>query len=286
MKTKTKVIVVGGGVVGVSTLYHLAKKGWSDVVLVERKELTSGSTWHAAGLLPLFNMSYSVGQLHKYAVNFYKTLEEETGQNVGFSVVSNIRLATTQDRMDEYHQYAGVAKTIGVNVKFLTPEDVKEIWPLCNTEGPENAENTIIEFLDYFCGYCKKIHPELMKLVKTRNDTRVIFLQYPILSESSKVIAEMVIAATYQNKGLEFHDELFSIKGSINQEKLEQVINKVGIDILKLRTDITKDEIKNIVRLSSFLASGAGARGTPTFFINEEFVPGYISSQQIKSLLK
>ena len=63
MKTKTKVVVVGGGVVGVSALYHLAKKGWSDVVLVERKELTSGSTWHAAGLLPLFNMSYSVGQL-------------------------------------------------------------------------------------------------------------------------------------------------------------------------------------------------------------------------------
>jgi dimethylglycine dehydrogenase len=131
MKTKTKVVVVGGGVVGVSALYHLAKKGWSDVVLIERKELTSGSTWHAAGLLPLFNMSYSVGQLHKYAVNLYKTLEEETGKNVGFSVVSNIRLASTKDRMDEYHQYAGVARTIGVDVKFLTPQQVKEIWPLC-----------------------------------------------------------------------------------------------------------------------------------------------------------
>jgi len=135
MKSKVKVVVVGGGVVGVSMLYHLAKKGWSDVVLVERKELTSGSTWHAAGLLPLFNMSYSVGQLHKYAVDLYKTLEKETGKNVGFSVVSNIRLASTKDRMDEYHQYAGVAQTIGVNVKFLKPEQVKEIWPLCNTEG-------------------------------------------------------------------------------------------------------------------------------------------------------
>ena len=83
MKTKTKVVVVGGGVVGVSALY-LAKKGWSDVVLVERKELTSGSTWHAAGLLPLFNMSYSVGQLHKYAVNLYKTLEKETGKKCRF----------------------------------------------------------------------------------------------------------------------------------------------------------------------------------------------------------
>ena len=112
MKSKAKVVIVGGGVVGVSALYHLAKKGWSDVVLVERKELTSGSTWHAAGLLPLFNMSYSVGQLHKYAVNLYKKLEEETGKNVGFSVVSNIRLANNKDRMDEYFQYAGVAKLL------------------------------------------------------------------------------------------------------------------------------------------------------------------------------
>ncbi len=135
MKSKSKVVVIGGGAVGVSTLYHLAKKGWSDVVLVERKELTSGSTWHAAGLLPLFNMSYSVGQLHRYAVKLYKSLEKETGKKVGFSVVSNIRLAQTKDRMDEYHQYAGVAQTIGVNVKFLKPEQVKEIWPLCNIEG-------------------------------------------------------------------------------------------------------------------------------------------------------
>jgi len=129
------VVAIGGGVVGVSTLYHLARKGWSDVVLVERKELTSGSTWHAAGLLPLFNMSYSVGQIHKYSVAHYKTLEEETGQNVGFSVCSNIRLARTKDRWDEFMYYAGVAKTIGVNVNILTPAQVKEIWPLCETDG-------------------------------------------------------------------------------------------------------------------------------------------------------
>jgi dimethylglycine dehydrogenase len=135
MRSHARAVVIGGGVNGVSALYHLAKKGWSDVALVERKELTSGSTWHAAGLLPLFNMSYSVGQLHKYAVNFYPTLEEETGLEVGFRRVSNIRLAMNQERMDEYHQYASVAATIGVRVDFLTPEQVKEAWPLCNIEG-------------------------------------------------------------------------------------------------------------------------------------------------------
>ena len=84
MRTQARAVVIGGGVVGVSTLYHLAKKGWSDSVLFERKELTSGSTWHAAGLLPLFNLSYSVGQIHRYSVALYKRLGEETGLDVGF----------------------------------------------------------------------------------------------------------------------------------------------------------------------------------------------------------
>ena len=134
MKTQARVVVIGGGVVGVSTLYHLAKKGWSDVVLVERKELTSGSTWHAAGLLPLFNLSYSVGQIHKYSVKLYGELEAETGQHVGFRKVSNIRLARTKDRWDEFMYYAGIAETIGVKVNKLTPQQVKEIWPLCETD--------------------------------------------------------------------------------------------------------------------------------------------------------
>ena len=135
MRTHARAVVVGGGVVGVGTLYHLAKKGWSDVALIERKELTSGSTWHAAGLMPLFNMSYSVGQIHKYSIELYKSLEAETGMNVGLSGVTNIRLATCEERMDEYRYYAGVAETIGVEVEFLTPGQVKEIWPLCETDG-------------------------------------------------------------------------------------------------------------------------------------------------------
>ena len=135
MKTHARVVVIGGGVVGLGTLYHLAKLGWSDVMLIERKELTSGSTWHAAGLLPLFNLSYSVGKMHQYSVGLYPTLEAETGLNVGFSNVSNIRLACTQDRLDEYLYYMGVARTIGVDVDLLTPEELKEIWPLADTSG-------------------------------------------------------------------------------------------------------------------------------------------------------
>ena len=114
MKSHARVVVIGGGIVGVSTLYHLVKRGWTDLVLVEKTELTAGSTWHAAGLLPLFNMSYSVGQLHKYSVDLYKSLEAETGQPVSFHQTGNLRLATNWERMDEYKKYSGTANTIGV----------------------------------------------------------------------------------------------------------------------------------------------------------------------------
>ncbi len=135
MKSHARVVVVGGGIVGVSVLYHLTKLGWRDVMVVERDELTAGSTWHAAGLLPLFNMSYSVGQIHKYSVDLYQTLEAETGQAVGFHKTGNLRLATNQARMDEYHKYCGTANTIGVPYELITPKEIKELWPLCEADG-------------------------------------------------------------------------------------------------------------------------------------------------------
>ncbi|MEX2629233.1 MAG: FAD-dependent oxidoreductase [Tistlia sp.] len=130
-----RVVVIGGGVNGASALYHLAKKGWHDVVLLERSELTAGSTWHAAGLLPLFNMSYSVGQLHQYSVELYKKLEAETGQAVSFHQTGNLRLATNRDRMDEYRNYQCTAETIGVECHLIDVEEIKRLWPLIDAEG-------------------------------------------------------------------------------------------------------------------------------------------------------
>jgi dimethylglycine dehydrogenase len=133
MKTHVKALVVGGGAVGTGIAYHLAKAGW-DTMLVERDELTAGSTWHAAGLLPLFNMSYATTHIHKYSVDFYKGLEAETGLNAGFAVVGNLRMAQRQERMDEYMLYSSVAETAGVYHEFLTPAQIKERWPLVRTE--------------------------------------------------------------------------------------------------------------------------------------------------------
>ncbi|CAN1489397.1 FAD dependent oxidoreductase [Paracoccaceae bacterium] len=133
MKTHVKALVVGGGAVGTGIAYHLAKAGW-DTMLVERDELTAGSTWHAAGLLPLFNMSYATTHIHKYSVDFYKGLEAETGLNPGFYVVGNLRMAQRQERMDEYMLYSSVAETAGVYHEFLTPKEMKDRWPLLRTD--------------------------------------------------------------------------------------------------------------------------------------------------------
>ncbi|WP_238367586.1 GcvT family protein [Mesobacterium pallidum] len=139
MKTHVKALVVGGGAVGTSIAYHLARAGWQDVMLLERDELTSGSTWHAAGLLPLFNMNYATTHIHKYSVDFYKTLEAETGLNAGFAIVGNLRMAQTDARMDEYRLYSSTAETAGVYHEFLSPAEIKERWPLLNTEDLKGA---------------------------------------------------------------------------------------------------------------------------------------------------
>ncbi|MEM1278340.1 MAG: FAD-dependent oxidoreductase, partial [Pseudomonadota bacterium] len=138
MKSHARAVVVGGGAVGASIAYHLAKAGW-DTVLLERDELTSGSTWHAAGLLPLFNMSYATSHIHDYSVKFYKTLEEETGLNAGFSVVGNLRMAQCQDRMDEYQLYASTADSVGIPYEWMTASDIKDRWPLVRTEDLKGA---------------------------------------------------------------------------------------------------------------------------------------------------
>ncbi|MDO6728458.1 FAD-dependent oxidoreductase [Marinovum sp. 2_MG-2023] len=139
MKSHVKAIVVGGGAVGTSVAYHVARAGWSDVVLLERDELTSGSTWHAAGLLPLFNMSYATSHIHDYSVKFYKTLEEETGLNAGFSVVGNLRMAQSRARMDEYMLYAATAESVGIPYEWLSAGQIRDRWPLVRTEDLEGA---------------------------------------------------------------------------------------------------------------------------------------------------
>lgn len=138
MKTHVKALVVGGGAVGCGIALHLARAGW-ETMLVERDELTAGSTWHAAGLLPLFNMGYATSHIHDYSVKLYAGLEAETGLNAGFTRCGNLRMAQTDARMDEYMLYSATAETVGIEHEFLTPQQIKDRWPLVRTEDLKGA---------------------------------------------------------------------------------------------------------------------------------------------------
>ena len=204
MRTHARAVVIGGGVVGVSTLYHLCRKGWTDSVLIERRELTSGSTWHAAGLLPLFNLSYSVGQIHKYSVALYKTLEKETGLDVGFRQVSNIRLARTRDRLDEYNYYAGVAATIGgIEVKFLKPAEVKEIWPLCDVDGilgaiqhPQDGYIQPADLTQALARGARDRGGEINRMTTVTAIERRASGEWKVVTDKGDIICEHVVSAT------------------------------------------------------------------------------------------
>ena len=125
-------LVIGGGVQGCSVLYHLTKLGWSDVTLVEANELTSGSTWHAAGLCTQMNSSWNMMGLLKYSLELFNSLEAETGQAVDFRETGSLRIATHQDRMDEFEHRKGIAATLGVPFEIITPDQARRLFPFAN----------------------------------------------------------------------------------------------------------------------------------------------------------
>lgn len=130
MKTSARVVVVGGGVVGASVLYHLTKAGWTDVVLVERKELTAGSTWHAAGGMHTLNGDPNVARLQQYTVNLYKEIEAESGQNCGIHLPGGLQLADTPERLDWLKMAMARGRYLGMKMEMLSMKEAKELNPL------------------------------------------------------------------------------------------------------------------------------------------------------------
>ena len=129
MRTQSKVVVIGGGVAGCSVLYHLTKLGWNDVTLVEASELTSGSTWHAAGLCTQMISSWNLMKVLQYSLQLYKSLEAETGQSVDFHECGSLRIGTSQARVDEFHNRKGIAETLGIPFEVITPDRARELHP-------------------------------------------------------------------------------------------------------------------------------------------------------------
>src|SRR5215510_8102556 len=124
-----RAVIIGGGIIGCSTAYHLAKLGWRDVVLLERHKLTSGSTWHAAGLVGQLRTSANITQLLKYSVELYAKLEQETGQATGWKMNGGLRLACNTERLTEIKRQATTARSFGLEMHILSPAEAKKLWP-------------------------------------------------------------------------------------------------------------------------------------------------------------
>lgn len=139
LPSKARAVIIGGGISGCSVAYHLAKAGWTDIVLLERKRLTSGTTWHAAGLIGQLRGSANMTRLAKYSADLYRRLEAETGVATGMRQVGSISVALTPDRMEELRRQATVARIFDVEVGEISPSEVKNRYPHLNIEGVVGA---------------------------------------------------------------------------------------------------------------------------------------------------
>jgi len=137
-----KVGIIGGGIMGVSLLYHLAKEGWKDLVLLEKGELTSGSTWHAAGQCPQMVGSYNLAKVHLHSTNLYKKLEKETGQPTGWHGCGSLRLAYKQEDLDWFHYVKGILDNVGAPAEIISTNEIKKIHPFIKLDGIIGAFHT------------------------------------------------------------------------------------------------------------------------------------------------
>lgn len=135
LPSRARVVIVGGGVMGCALAYHLAKGGWQDVVLLEKAELTSGSTWHAAGQATYANAHYALAQCAKYSINLYQTLQEETGQSVTWHGCGSLKMAYNDDERDYLHHIASVCAAGGLRAEVIPPQHIGKLHPLYNTDG-------------------------------------------------------------------------------------------------------------------------------------------------------
>ena len=134
LPAQARVVVIGGGIVGCSVAYHLTKLGWRDVLLLERRDISCGTTWHAAGLVGQLRATQNLTKLAKYGADLYERLEAETGQATGFRRPGSLSVARTPDRMIELKRGASMARCFGVDVEVITPSEAGRLWPLMRTD--------------------------------------------------------------------------------------------------------------------------------------------------------
>ena len=140
--SQARVVIIGGGVGGCSIAFHLAELGWKDVVLLEKHELTAGSTWHSAGLVGQLRSDANLTRMMSYSTDLYRRLKEETGQDTGWREVGGIRLASSIERMEDLKRLVGMARSFGVPIEMISPKEALDMFPLMNIDGVLGAAFT------------------------------------------------------------------------------------------------------------------------------------------------
>ncbi len=159
-------------------------------------------------------------------------------------------------------------------------------YPMTPKLGSDNPDVTIVEFFDYNCGFCKRVINDVNRVIEEDDKVRFIFKELPILSESSETAARFALAANMQDKYLEYHTELMSFRGRLNDQILEELAQKIGLDLEQLKIDAESDVVSAALEKNMDLARELGARGTPFFVIGKEKVPGAIGYSRMKSLIQ
>ena len=139
LPTHARVVIIGGGAVGASSLYHLCKAGWTDCVLLEKNELTAGSTWHAAGNVPTFSSSWSIMNMQRYSAELYRGLGAEVDYPMNYNVTGSVRLGHTRERLQEFQRVVGMGRYQGMDLNILTPDEIKSVYPFVETHGLSGA---------------------------------------------------------------------------------------------------------------------------------------------------
>lgn len=202
MKTHARVVVIGGGINGCSVLYHLACRGWKDVVLVEKNELTSGSTWIAAGNVVQWAATRTNSRLHQYSIELYKQLEAQTGQSTGWHTTGSLRLATTNDRFDEYRHILSKDHALGLECYLVSPDEATKLFPFMQRDGLVGAMYHVND------GHCdpvgttnalaigaRQLGAEIYRFNRVTNLSRTPGGEWIVHTEKGDITCEIVVNA-------------------------------------------------------------------------------------------
>jgi dimethylglycine dehydrogenase len=202
MQTHARVVIVGGGIMGTSLLYHLAKEGWTDCVLVEKAELTSGSTWHAAGLVGHISSNLGLAKITSYASNLYPQLEAETGQSVTWHGCGGLYIAYTEDELDWLKFVLSVGRGVGDAMEIIGPDEIRKVFPFYKLDGVKAGLHTLDDGHVDPAGACmafaagaRKIGAEIVRLNRVTDIKPLPSGEWHVVTELGNIVCQHVVNA-------------------------------------------------------------------------------------------